>query len=465
MKERFAEEHRLETENRIRNLFWTISGDYTLDVRPDVKTFERSRWAALYDAMKQGALARYFDTEELTRYIMKKVHLLAEKEPLLELAQLCADGAVYPKMAKERPGTEDIRRKAFADILDQEEAALNRTFFGQVKVFVMRNDLGRETRQIPDAVRQTAKEIYALKHAKDTQDIIYKIEKIYNAIFDRKPEQQPGDLKTVPGAFQAAPANAAWQDCLTDEQMEEIIRKYLSGLGKDRMGLMIRDQPPKMRVRLTKSGREEEEDPGIEDKASRQKVQEYVALNYGKNYLSPLEQEKRRNRLCTGIHANCMLHDTDGILHDPVKKNNQYRFWQLQYEKNKMYYYSNSRVIKRNIKTLADTLKKALVMRSQEDVCRSASGRLAPARLWKLGRTEDEKLFDQRVLSGSSEFAVDILLDASGSQAVRQSQVASQGYIISEAFSIVGIPHRVVGYCTFWNHTILHRFMDYDENR
>ena len=55
----------MEIENRIRNLFWTISGDYTLDVKPDVEAFARSREIALYDALKQGAFARYFDAEEL----------------------------------------------------------------------------------------------------------------------------------------------------------------------------------------------------------------------------------------------------------------------------------------------------------------------------------------------------------------------------------------------------------------
>ncbi len=66
------EEHRLEIENRIRNLFWTVSGDYTLEVRPDVEAFTRSRYIALYDAMKQGAFGRYFDLETLELYIMKK---------------------------------------------------------------------------------------------------------------------------------------------------------------------------------------------------------------------------------------------------------------------------------------------------------------------------------------------------------------------------------------------------------
>ena len=37
----------MEIENRIRNLFWTISGDYTLDVKPDVEAFARSREIAL----------------------------------------------------------------------------------------------------------------------------------------------------------------------------------------------------------------------------------------------------------------------------------------------------------------------------------------------------------------------------------------------------------------------------------
>ncbi len=397
--------------------------------------------------------------------MMKKMYLSAQEKPLLELAQLCVDAAAYPKMAEERPGTDDIRREAFGDLLSQEEAVLNRTFFGQVKVLMMKEYLGRELSEIPDAVRQTAEKIKALEQAGDTLDIIHVIENIYNTIFDQSFEKQHGNLDAVLNVPPKALSDAAWQDCLTDEQMEEIIKKYLAGLGKDMMSLQIREKPKKQQRNWRESGEREEEDEEITDEASLRKVQEYVALNYGKNDLSPLEQEKRRNRLCTGIHADCFLHDTDGILQDPVKANNQYRFNQLQFEKNRLYYYENNRIIKRNIKTLADTLKKALVMRSQEDFCRSTSGRLAPARLWKLGRTGDEKLFDKRIVSGSAEFAVELLLDSSGSQAVRQSQVAVQGYIISEALSTARIPHRVVSYCTFWNHTVMHRFRDYDDRR
>lgn len=65
----------------------------------------------------------------------------------------------------------------------------------------------------------------------------------------------------------------------------------------------------------------------------------------------------------------------------------------------------------------------------------------------------------------NSEFVVDILIDASGSQRARQSQVALQAYIISEALSNVCIPHRVMSFCTFWDYTVMRRFREYDEDR
>ena len=55
------DDYRQELENRIRNLLWTVSGDYTLEVKPDVSLYLRSKEIALYDGIKQGAFARYFD--------------------------------------------------------------------------------------------------------------------------------------------------------------------------------------------------------------------------------------------------------------------------------------------------------------------------------------------------------------------------------------------------------------------
>ena len=58
---------------------------------------------------------------------------------------------------------------------------------------------------------------------------------------------------------------------------------------------------------------------------------------------------------------------------------------------------------------------------------------------------------------------MELLIDASGSQSVRQSMVALQSYLFSAALSRIRIPHRVMSYCTYGNYTVLRRFRDYDD--
>ena len=81
------EEHRLEINNRIRNLFWTVSGDYDMEFEPDTEKYVYSKQTVLYEAVKQGAFARYFDQKKLGMYLMKKLHFSAGEDILLPLLQ------------------------------------------------------------------------------------------------------------------------------------------------------------------------------------------------------------------------------------------------------------------------------------------------------------------------------------------------------------------------------------------
>ena len=93
------------------------------------------------------------------------------------------------------------------------------------------------------------------------------------------------------------------------------------------------------------------------------------------------------------------------------------------FEKNKAYYGNNHWIIKRNISVLAESLKRAFIIRKDDFVSRSDAGQLVPERLWKIGRTDDDKLFNRKKRSEDSEFVIDVLIDSSGSQAGRQAQV------------------------------------------
>ena len=67
------EEHHLEISNRIRNLFWTVSGDYDTEFEPDTEKYVYSKQTVLYEAVKQGAFARYFDQKKLGMYFYRSV--------------------------------------------------------------------------------------------------------------------------------------------------------------------------------------------------------------------------------------------------------------------------------------------------------------------------------------------------------------------------------------------------------
>lgn len=465
MTQEQLDEHWMEIKNRLKNLFWTVSGDYSLDVEPDLKTFIRSKNIALYDGVKQGAFAKYFDTEKLSLYLMKKLYAGAQETPLMELTQLCVDAAVYPVAVKERRGIDEIKKQAYQDILKLQKKRLRRYLFGRVKLAAIERFLGEEEGEYEAAVYETMNQITLLEGTRDTEEVIGVIDRLYNRMYDTTFEEKHGNLKQILNMNPADIAQAAWQDCLTDEQMEDIIKLYLSNLGKDAVKLEIDDKPRLFRPASWEKQMEQDDAAQETDVAAVKKVHEYVELNYGKSYLKPHEQERKNRSYCRDIHKNCTLHFTEGVIHDPVKVNNQYRFNQLQFEKNRFFYGNNHWIVKRNIANLTDTLRNALLLRNQEEVIRWNTGELAANRMWKLGRTKDEKLFNRTIKEEESRFVVDVLLDCSGSQTARQPQVAIQGFIISEALSAVEIPHRVVSYCSFWDHTILHRFRDYDDRR
>lgn len=71
-----------ELENRIKNLMWTVSGDYSLEFKPDLAAFAKSKYVALYDGIKQGAFARYFNREEYSLYLVKRFTFMQWKRRL-----------------------------------------------------------------------------------------------------------------------------------------------------------------------------------------------------------------------------------------------------------------------------------------------------------------------------------------------------------------------------------------------
>lgn len=455
------EEFELELENRIKNLMWTVSGDYALEFKPDLAAFARSKYAALYDGIKQGAFARYFNREEFSMYLVKKIYLHAMEAPLMSLAQLCIEFAVSGKIIEEREGVADIRRRACEDILENDFEQLQENAVGRLKIALLKEILnGQEA--ATETVRTCMNQVEALEHAENTMEIIRTTDSLYNTLADAYFERQHGTLEDVLAVTYEDLAEFSWKDYLKEEELEDTLETYLDRITENMTNLDSFEQEKE---------EEADKEPGqtkrllTVSEEALEKMYSYVERNYGKTWISQAEEKRLKHLLCRGLHADCSLYFTKGILKAPVLRNYQYEYARKQKDKNMYEYYDNHRIIKNNVRVLTDMLKKTLIMRDETEEILSDRGRILPAKLWKIGRTSDAGFFSRELYQDSGSFVVDVLLDASGSQRSRQGQVAIQAYILSEALSNVGIPHRVMSFCTFWDYTILHEFRDYDAQR
>lgn len=456
------DDSRFELENRVKNLLWTVSGDYGLDMKPDVSLFLRSEAIALYDGIKQGAFARFYDRDMMGMYLVKKVFLQADEQCLTQLAQLCIEEAVGEKICQERPGICSIQRKACEDILNQEfeQMCAPGNVFGKLRAAVLRRRLEGSSYRAEKKIQELTDTVTGAAGAENTMDLIRLVDKLYNRLVDPSFEAVHGNLEKVLAVSIKELTEYPWEDYLTEELYEEALESYMEQLTGNMTGLEDRAVTESMEEERRKKHKITVLPPEVLEKAHT-----YVELNYGKTYLTETEEKRINHLMCRGIHGDCSLYFTEGILKNPVKRNYQYEYAVRLRNKNIWLYHDKHRIVKHNIAELTDTLRKSLTLRAETQTVLSDRGMIVPSRLWRIGRSSDAKIFQRELKADAADFVVDVLIDASGSQMSRQGEVAIQAYIISEALSNVEIPHRVMSFCTFWDYTILHRFRKYDDPR
>ena len=473
------QDYQLELENRIRNLLWTISGDYTQQMKPDVSLFLRSKDIALYDGIKQGALAKFFDKDFLGMYLVKKIFMGADETALTFVSQLCIEEAIGDRICQERPGIWEMQRRACEDILDQEyermPSAADKLGYLRVNMLRRRIDRGKQGAAVSKKAAEDSASLSASDRSKgiyhyinmiagaadvkDTMSLIRMIDTVYNEVADPDFSQKT-TLEQVLAVTVEDLTEFDWRDYLSEEMYEDALESYMEQLTSNAAGMENANVTQEM-----EEERQTKHKIKVVPPEALEKAHTYVELNFGKTYLNEMEEKRMNQLMCRDIHGDCSLYFTEGILKNPVRRNYQYEYAKMLKNKNIWLYHDKHRIVKRNIALLTEMLKKSLVIKSESQEILSDRGTIVPSRLWRLGRSGDAKVFKRELKGDSSDFVVDVLIDASGSQMSRQGEVALQAYIISESLSNAGLPHRVMSYCTFWDYTILHRFREYDDPR
>lgn len=446
-------EKKLELENRMKNLLWTVSGDYTLDPKLQVEDFDAMKYHTIYEAIKQGALAKYYDQDAYSLYLLKKIFLGGDQGSLMKVSSLCIDVACSQRIMQERKGVYEIRKKAYEEVLEENfEQMLTEGLLGKIKFALLKAGLRKDYRS-EKKVTEALELLWQLEKNGNTEKLIRVTDEFYNRYADIAFEQKHGNLEKVLSVTIEELEEFGWQ-----EYLEELTKEDLLEQMKKRMADAVTnldDRKPEKK----KSGAS----VILLDQKAVEKMYSYIESNYGKSYLTQLEQKQYNYRNCYGVHGGCQLYFTDGILKNPVAKTNNYVIAARARELNLTAYRQHQNAALRNIEILEMILKRSLNIRNQQELVPAQYGILKPERLWKIGRVEEYQVFDRKMKRPQGDFAVELLMDASGSQQKRQHMVALQGFIVSRALSKAGIPHRVRSFCTFWDYTVLQRYRDFDD--
>ena len=431
-------------ENRLQNLLWTVSGDYNCDVKINPADLQKSPEIAFYNMILQGAFQKYFDAEVFETYMQKKIQYGAEPSVLFLISKLCIDSAVCQKVCAERKGIENIRRKAFRETLKKDAFRFSHTDWDYLEYCYLEFQLYQKIRN--PKLQPLLLKIAALSHTNSIKDVCKCIDEVYHTAYEKGfAEYFKGISRDTNGLHSGTEDSEE-----TKEQDNLISEEATVNLFSGHVAAQDNGKQDKSNARLLAL-----------DRQSSEHLEKYIELNYGKSILPPNEKSRLQKQMCTGIHEDCRLHITKGVLHNQTESNAKTDYVKRIKEENLHIYKKNFLLTRQNILSLSNLLKRALLTRTERELCTGEYGTICPEKLWNLGRTDNTMLFKRELLQDNSDFAVEVLIDASGSQQRRQSLVALQGFIISRALSLAEIPHRVTGFCTFGSYTILNEYRDY----
>ncbi len=447
--------------DREESLFLTVSEDHR---RRDYPEFIRRMSApyraaggviAAYEGVVLGGGDRLFGLSEVNLWLRRYRYAAFDMTVLLPVTRLCLEYAVRQRLAEERPGIPSMAEQAARELLDTDPLQLRSSSRGWMTLYWLAN-------QFPSAANEeTAKVLRRFSGFEDVLELFTRLMENCVHCTDAKAlvEQAVYLCKKIFIRYFAPDHN---QDILPWNTEED------DSIWDGDSLLPEQDDIPEpeetlLDLKYEKASAIMADDMVLSEEALAA-VPEYLAKNFGPSYQTEKAMEEIEGAVCTGIHEGRRLLFTDGLPERAYQETDA-RGCALKacLEANLRMLEEHEDSARQSIRSIAQAFQNALNLKNDPEVYRADRGVLDNGALWKVGRCDDPQLFHKIFRQDNSTIVVDLLIDASGSQSVRQSMVALQSYLFSAALSQIQIPHRVMSYCTYGDHTVLRRFRDYDD--
>ena len=434
------DENKNPMDNRIDNLMWTISGDYADTIDSGEMSFI-SKNVALYYAVTAGARRKYIEWPIVKKYIINRQRAGFDKDILLGLIAMGSDHIVEQKIIAERPGIYDIRKKAYDDILGNYYKLHTVNLIEKTRYAMIQKKTGKSPLMDLDT-RHLLNDLLGLQTRENTIELLRGIEEIYVKCF-------PVFVQANGKKEKKAPESTGKSGDFSDFMMEELSEEPSSSDNEVSVDDILNSWTFGNGILQVKD--EESE-----------KTYGKVAYYYGKSILSINEIKQLQNQVCQGIHGSCRIHMTDGIVRSDTENDCQEKYIRRQLKNNMAEFQANVKVFRQSINRLRDSMARTLVQEEIADRIPSDTGKIVANKLWRINRSMNNKVFVKTIDNNKGNFVMDILIDSSGSQRMKQSRVAIQAYILAQALTLLGIPNRVLGFSSFLEYTVIKRFRDYE---
>lgn len=444
--------------DREESLFLTVSENHNKRDLPEYilrmsAPYERAGgMVAVYEGVVLGGGDKLFGLEELNLRLRRHRYAAYDMHALLPITHLCLEYAVRRRLAAQRPGIPSIAEQAARELLSQDPLRFRHSSRGWMNIYWL-------TRQFPQAADPESSRV--LRQFSGFEDVLQLFEEL------------------MQGCEDCADAKA-----LVDQAVllyKKVFTRYFApDHSRDDMSQYEVSEDDLWEGDYSAPDQEEPADPedtpdlvyeksvsqdGIElSEEALAEIPDYLAKNFGPSFQTERAMQEIEDAVCVGIHEQRKLLFTDG-LPESVYEEESERSIMLRScrEANHRMLEEHQDQARQAIQSIEQAFRNALNLKNDPEIYRAHSGELDNTVLWKVGRCEDPQLFHKVVRQELSSVVVELLIDASGSQAIRQPMVALQSYLFSSALSRIQIPHRVMSYCTYGDHTILRRFRDYDD--
>lgn len=436
----------MKDENRLKNIFWTLSDFYDFDIFNFSLKPEDS-----YEAALLGHASRYFDFYVLGDFFKKYVNLLNNKKDLWEISKLVLENIFSKEMILERPGTLDFKNDHDEEILKN----LNRRkiiMTTELKIGYIRKERGQYPK-VQRVLEEMLGEIYNFNE-RDTFKYLDFLRYIFKKYFHIN-KDLPHDTEESYEEFKKeAKSNSSSKKNSPYQRKNLLDNTFLERYNIESAEFtFFNDDYRDINV----------EEDALVSKPGDKNIYKALVKRYGIEKIKRHTADRIAQEISTGIHEEIKFFFPVGEFEN---KSSYYAQEEMgNYSDNLNFYERNRLQNSRAIRELAGVIKNSLLKESEDEILKSTSGKIIPSEIWKTRELNEDRIFEKINRKDSNEIFVDILLDSSASQNERKEILATESYIIAEALTSLNIKTRIFSYNNFYNYLVIKKYRDYNDPR